>query len=412
MASRVTRSVVRTAAGVLVFGFVPIPAVTQSVGEPSVADEAERIGEDIRAASAEGGPRSPELIEPLTDLATLFEAEGDHAPALAALERAREVVRANYGLHSLDELPLMQQALENQRALGNLAMVVALEEEMLELAGRYPDDLRTVAVHRDIGMRQLDILRRLVGGEAPPEIYGTSAFSYSHWRSDVINGLVSRAQMHFAAAAAVIQRNGLHASDELRDLAMEIVRASDAIRQQRGWALSDRQKYMPLYWLGRRSYGRLIEYDEAAYGDSAADGPELRRRLVPYVQLSDWDLVYSANGPALEGYVRLVELIKTTRSAERLIAEIFTPEVPIVLPTFLPNPLATQPSARYIDVAFKITRYGESRNIDIVGATGDVADAAKDEVVSLIKRSVFRPRVADGEIAREAQVTVRYYLND
>ena len=412
MASRVTRPVVPTVVCVLVFGLGAIPAVAQSPSERSVVDESRRIGEDIRAASAEGGPRSPALIEPLTELATLLEEEGDHGPALAALERAREVVRANYGLRSLDELPLMQQALENQRALGNLAMVVALEEEMLELAGRYPGDLRTVAVHRDVGLRQLDILRRMVAGEAPPEVYGSSAFSYSHWRSDVINGLVGRAQMHFAAAAAVIQRNGMHASDELRDLAMEIVRASDLIRQERGWPLSERGKYMPLYQLGRRSYGRLIEYDEAAYGDSSADGPALRRRLEPYVQLADWDLLYSADGPALDAYVRLYELIKTTRSAERLTAAMFTPEVPVVLPTFLPNPLATQPSARYIDVAFEITRYGESRRIDIVGATPDVPDAAKDELVSLVKRSVFRPRVADGEIAREAPVRVRYYLSD
>jgi hypothetical protein len=169
---------------------------------------------------------------------------------------------------------------------------------------------------------------------------------------------------------------------------------------------------MPLYQLGRRSYGRLIEYDEAAYGDSSTEGPALRRRLEPYVHLADWDLLYSADGPALEAYVRLYELIRTTRSAERLTAWMFTPEVPIVLPTFLPNPLATQSSARYIDVAFEITRYGESRRIDIVGATPDVPDAAKDELVSLVKRSVFRPRVADGEIAREAPVRFRYYLSD
>jgi hypothetical protein len=63
---------------------------------------------------------------------------------------------------------LIQQALVNQRALGNFSMVQALEEELLEVAGRNPDDLRTVEIHRDAGMRRLDVLRRFLAGEAPP----------------------------------------------------------------------------------------------------------------------------------------------------------------------------------------------------------------------------------------------------
>ena len=83
-----------------------------------------------------------------------------------------------------------------------------------------------------------------------------------------------------------------------------------------------------------------------------------------------------------------------------------------MLPTFLPNPLQTEPSARYIEVSFEITKYGESRRVEILGAAPEVSDAAKDELVTLIKGSRFRPRVKDGELAGAVPVVLRYYLDD
>jgi hypothetical protein len=82
------------------------------------------------------------------------------------------------------------------------------------------------------------------------------------------------------------------------------------------------------------------------------------------------------------------------------------------LPTFLPNPLATAESARYIDVGFEVTRFGEGRRVEILGASPNVPDSVKDELASLIKGSRFRPRVTDGELRRESPVAVRYYLAD
>ena len=46
--------------------------------------------------------------------------------------------------------------------------------------------------------------------------------------------LVSEAQLHYADAAAVILRNGLYSSAELRGLEMEIVRANDLFRGKAG----------------------------------------------------------------------------------------------------------------------------------------------------------------------------------
>lgn len=364
-------------------------------------DEAERIAEEIRTAVETDGPQSATLIGPLSELAVLYEAEGEHALATAALEEARHLVRANYGLHTLDQAPLIQQALENQQALGNLAMVQALEEELFDLATRHPDDLRTVAIHRDIGARRMNLLGRFLGEEYPAEIYGESGVFFFA-RDDVIARLVAEARLYYANATAVILRNGLYSSAELRDFEMQIVRANDLLRERSRPKMrsissvrttSDRtftsatsgnlqapEKARASYHLGRESYLRIIAYDERGFGSSAGEAA-LRSRLEAYLQLADWDLLYSENGVALDQYERVHELLATTDFGEPLIAEIFAPPLPIVLPTFLPNPLQTPVSAHYIDVSF-------------------------------IKASRFRPRVVDGELSRASPVVVRYYLND
>jgi hypothetical protein len=92
----------------------------------------------------------------------------------------------------------------------------------------------------------------------------------------------------------------------------------------------------------------------------------------------------------------------------------FLPKVPVMLPTFLPNPLATdatETSTGYIDVAFEVTKYGRSRNVEILTMT-NASDVDEDRLVQLISRSRFRPLVSDGQFTRTSPIVVRYHLNE
>lgn len=449
MLSHVARHWLGIVAGVAALGFIPSAGFTQNESARVRAEERERIVEQIGAAQDDEGLRTPSLISMLIDLGLLYQEDGDYALAAVALEEARHVVRVNYGLHTLEQVPLMEQALENQQALGNIAMVQALEEELLDLAERHPDDLRTVSIHRDAGMRRMNILRRLMSGDLPPEVYPASGL-WEISKKAVIRDLVTEAQIHYTRAAEVILRNGAYSSGELHDLEMQIVRASDLFRERR--ELSTYSLYrdyhtvvvnpvlevrtsvlsdlagstgpqdpawgLPFdgrtsrYELGRDSYRRLIAYAEAAAERSPADVTAWQRRLEAYLQLADWDLLYSRNAVALDEYAQVHDLLESTGVAEPLIAEIFAPPLPVVLPTFVPNPLWTQESSRYIDVIFEVTRFGESRRVDVAGASPDVSGPEKSALVGLIKASRFRPRAADGELVRASPVAFRYYLND
>ena len=84
------------------------------------------------------------------------------------------------------------------------------------------------------------------------------------------------------------------------------------------------------------------------------------------VRLADWDLQYSRNALALDGYEQAYAFLKAA-GAQAAIDALFSPPLPFVLPTFDPNPLgagAGDEAAGYIDVAFTITKVGAPRRIN------------------------------------------------
>jgi tetratricopeptide (TPR) repeat protein len=448
------------------------------------ADRQQEIVERIALEEARSGPYSEDLIAPLSDLALLYQDRGEHDLAGAAITRARQVVRANEGLHSLEQIPLLQQLIANEEVLGRLETANELEQELLTLAKRHPDDLRTVPVFREIAAKRMTLLRQYLAGEFPPQmvlgcyhgwprggvyqgsINRDSTSCIAGNRNDAIRTIVADAQTNYAAAIAVMLRKGLYWSDELQSLELELVRSIDVLRDRgahdqrfrdsgltearldlepwRSWwdavrplaewelaqpPASSEQGEQPAgqqkpsepatelgqvthpsaelvdYGFGRKSLERLLAYEKA----TSAPLPE---QIAALVRVADWDLLYSYNSRALGQYERAHELLKQA-GAPASIAELFSPITPVVLPTFVPNPLdsdATEASTRYIDVAFEVSRYGDSRRIEILDTTMNATDADKTHLVRLIQRSRFRPRLTEGELARASPVVLRYYL--
>ena len=72
----------------------------------------------------------------------------------------------------------------------------------------------------------------------------------------------------------------------------------------------------------------------------------------------------------------------------------------------------TPESQGFIDVAFEISKYGKSEGVEIIGSTNNATDAAKKNLVRMIDRSTFRPRLTAGRVADNSPIVVRYYLNN
>lgn len=395
----------KVVAGMLLLAAIAVPYATlsQLAFEPVAKDDQQqKIVERIHDEQSLNGPYSQNLIGPLTALGLLYQEGGDHGLASSAINQALQVVRFNYGLYSLDQAPLIQQLIHNEKARGDIAGAWDLEHELLALARRHPEDLRTVPIFREAADGRMDVLRRYLSGEFPPELmlgcyYHANVSNpekgncNSGSKGAAAGSILSDAWRNYADAIRTMLRHQLYASDELRELEMQLVRTSYFYGNPE---------------VGRRSLRRLI-----AYG--AANAEPWLSRVDALIQMTDWDLLNGRNGYALDTYKEAYELLKEKGIDAASIEQIFSPPTPVVLPTFMPNPLAAdraQESSGHIDVAFDVTKYGRGRQVEILDTTTNASDAAKDELVRLIYRSRFRPRVTDGEFADRSPVVVRYHL--
>lgn len=407
MASYVTCKTLGPAAGMLVLLAIAVPSdcFSQSSLE-SAANREHELVDRIEQEQSNNGPHSEELIGPLTALALLHQEEGDRALAVTAIERARQVVRANDGLYSLEQTPLIWQLIANEEAIGNAEAAWHLEQELLKLARRHPEDQRSASIFREIGDRRLEMLERYLGGEFPPQLFlgcyydrrsRISRNCNSGSRSAAAGAMLAEAVRHYRSAIDVFRRNERYASDELRELELAILRNCHSYRRFRS-----------------RTHGachvganlrRLLSYDVR----SSAPPQD---RIEGLVRLADWRLQASLNRSALEAYEQVYEQLERSPVTQAFIDQIFSPETPVVLPDYMPNPLASQEtpqSTGYIDSAFEITKYGKSRRIEILETTTNATDDAQDRLIDAIKTSRFRPRITDGRL-ETSRVTMRYYV--
>jgi hypothetical protein len=131
----------------------------------------DNLQENIQSIELESGPNADDLIEPLTAVGALYQDLGQPILSSAAIERAIDVLWYNRGLHSLDQAPLIRRLIANAKSIGDHADAWELEQELLVLAGRHPEDLCTARILRETADGRMDVLRRYTAGEMPPEIY-------------------------------------------------------------------------------------------------------------------------------------------------------------------------------------------------------------------------------------------------
>lgn len=385
-------------------------AFPQAVIDPVVADDRELpIIEAIGQIESREGENSVALVDPLSALGRLYQEQGNHDLAAVAIQRAIQIVRINYGLHTLEQVALMRQLLDNEGSRGNARAVWDLEQELLELADRNLEDLRIVPILRDVADRRLDILLRVIDGEFPPEVVfgcyfddrpGAKQQCATGSLGVVKQSLLRESRELYRRAIDAVAAQGLYSSDELEELEVAILRSS--------FQYGDNEKYTII----KESLSRLAEYQVLSLAPTLSHTEAL-------VHLIDWELLFSVGRSAqesrLEDYVQAYDGLESSGVPQESIDRIFSPETPVVIPAFMPNPLTAvvpEESTGYIDVAFEVNKYGESRDIEVLDVTASVSRVATNALVRTIRRSRFRPRVVDGELADSVPFVLRYFVSE
>jgi hypothetical protein len=434
--------------------------------ESGLADRQLSIVETIQRIQARDGPNSFALLEPLTAL-ILLHLEDDLANEAAALmDRAIQIVRINRGLHTLDEAPLIWQLIDIEERRGNHAVAWKLEQDLLDLLRRHPDDLRAVPYLREIADDRLTVLRAFLNGEKRPQVeigcfYKESVNSNSGncasgSAKTVVHGLLSDAQSHYSEAIAIVLRNGVFEDDALRTLEMDLLRVVARLRpfdadprqshltvvprfaspdsyepwRSRSVAITQLAKWTPpILPAASSSDADTIEQRHAGLKHSYYRGRQILRRIYAYaamnpnaeleqptamVLLADWELMYSRRSEAMERYEKAHAMLSKHGAATAMIEQLFAPATPIVLPAFEPNPLVrdeARGAIGHVDIRFEIAKNGRARGIAVVGSE-NATDMELARVERLIAASTFRPRVIDRQFAESAPVLFRYYLHE
>ncbi|HEY3517321.1 MAG TPA: tetratricopeptide repeat protein, partial [Gammaproteobacteria bacterium] len=360
---------------------------------------------------------SPDLVAPLTNMGLIFREQGDVDLAIAAFERARHIVRVNYGLSSFKEAPLVRQLVQIEEARGNAAAAWELEQELLGMIYRSPGPRPGAAsMLREIADKRADLLERYSAGEFPPQMeFGCyysepdapdgsrqgnrSCRSGSSFRAKL--NLLNEAESYYYDVMDMVRFSEGRSSDQLPELDMAVLRARYAARND--------------YQTEGQGKAALRVIHERHVKYSAPLPVQMNAAL----QMADWDLLYASgrekNEAAFQAYEGLYERLEQEGLEQSFIDEIFSPRVPVVLPAFSPSRLVsseTPDSLGYIDVAFEITKYGEGKSIEILDTSTNTTKAARLQIRDLINWSRFRPRMANGLFEDPARVVVRYYVND
>lgn len=376
-------------------------------GLDSAAARQRQLVADIEQTRSEYGPMAAELIEPLDSLALFYDANGDQTPAFATTEQVIQVVRANFGLYALEQVPMLNRLIEYGKAHGDDAYVWQLEQDLQEIARHNPEDLRSVPVLRAIADSRIDILQRYISGDFPPQIvlgcyYALNRRIAPHGctagRKGIAAGaLLDEAHSNYRRAIDVLSLHELYSSPELKALEMDLIRTSYRYG-----------RYLQGTTACRRAIERLTRlhyYDEVNDAAPAARAESL-------VRAADFQLYCGWNAPALNDYRAALTILDEGEVPQSGIDRIFAPEKPIEVPTFVDNILdveSADPEGAFVDVAFELTRFGIAQNVEVI-AGGEHAGA--ETVESRIRRGRFRPFARDGELVDSPRLVVRYFLED
>ena len=464
-------------ANTLFVAAVVASAVALAQAERARADPQTALVAQIAEMRAASGPTAAELIGPLHVLGLLYQESGDHVLAVAALEEARYVTRVHSGLSSVDEALLLRQQIRNEKALADRQRAWDHQRDMLTIARKHLDDTRTVPIFRDLANDRAEVLERVRTGAYPPELYlgcyyGEARPRYDDprgeqspaidggdncrfgTRDNVIAKLRDEILLYYAEAIEVIVKNGDYSSGELRELEQQALRVEffapylvlpskgnatlglnhftgvrltcpsktldqllatellgdclEPVIQSEGHVVANVGSWVSLV--------RLIAY-EIRSGAPAAD------RASAFVELADWHLLSKpadrrrfeeSTNRAIDIYERAYREVQPGGDAREWMARIFSPDLPVTLPTNKPNPFASavvKESPRFIDVSFDVTKYGRSERIEILDTSKGATRAEERDLIHLIEATSFRPRFIDGVLADSAPVALRYRLD-
>lgn len=371
---------------------------------PGITEAIVRRLDAIRDEIAANGPRSRALVDEYVHLGTLYAEVEDHLAAIQAFESAVDVIRVNDGLYALDQVAVLEEIIESKQALEDYAAAAEHEQQVISLAYRNLQDPMAPTILRARADREMEAVRRFMAGQTPPPV-DTSGSGGMGLRIVVLSPLqaarrslwMARVYYDQALRAAIQQRHSLPELLELEELVAQTYLLEASPRYREG--------------------GLAYRSAEAFFQTQLSNAIEFRQDPIAVAEallrLGDWRLIASNNAAALNTYRMARDVLTSHYVDPETIARMLSPDVPQALPALETNAGGNgeRKYRGYVDVSFVVSRYGRSRQFEVLDSSPGTSRAIERRLRNYIYQNRFRPRFEGEELAQADAVSVRYYYD-
>jgi TonB family protein len=296
------------------------------------------------------GPFTPLAIRPLTSLGDTYHEAEEDVQAIAAYTEARTVSRRAYGLHNQDQIELLDRMSRSFLDLNELTEAEAQQVEAL----------------------------RLVQRSNPPhsEAVLEAIYKYADWLGDRLLFQLQRDQ--YTRALRLIRQ--AHGDRDVRQV-RPLLAIGNSYRKERNPAslgISALEDALEI----------LLEQPER---DQVATAAALR-------DIGDWSVAFGKTGYNGTEYQRAWQMLGSAPNGDELRRAWFTGANYVLNEPISPRGLSTEPGALsgQVTVRFDIDTAGNSQNVTLVNS--DPVGLKDEAVLRHIRRSRFRPLLADGQV--------------
>lgn len=372
----------------------------------------QRFNESIVDAETVAGVWGNSLVEQLGTLGSLQQQQGDFTGAIETHERAVHVQRINAGLHTVDQVPLIQSMVESYIAMGEWVQVDTYQNYLFYIQQKFYGNNDP----------------RLITGLGDLANWHIHAFTLREGESLAMR--LSSAQMLFKAAARMVEVHfgqdderyveylrGVARSAYLvaqnQDLLRELARAQfrapqETLRDMLYW-------HFPIVPTGFRAGEDALLAIREYYSEKEDSAVQLAEATA---QVADWYLLFSRRTAARNMYLEAWDAVAGEENAEELRRELFgrVREIPVYA---FDNKewqirnlgfMADKEEVQFdlVDIELDVTQWGEVRNISTISEESPTTNSQHSWVRRNIRDSLFRPVLIDGGMVRSNDNRFRY----
>lgn len=404
------------------------------------------------------GPYSDQLTQDLFSAGLLYQKLEQHEEAVDFFVRAQNISRINAGLQdSMEQAPIIQSKTESLLALGQIRDADDSQDGLLQLyRDNYGEESEEIvpALHAVGDWYMQAFLERsniaLISNRMNVQnfmsqtvstadgVTGSNAadqmFAQNLTSTDEPIFKLFQAQNNYFNAINILIKNKNYTHPEILDLERKLMTTSFLRTHQENIV------YEPDFYLERKTSATGTRLDTSAQdimNSSDYDvGLQSIQRSLSFVSVNpqrtypqvadamlaeaDWHMLFERKVVARRKYEEIYEFFTANPDFGVYAKDSVYPDIPVVLPTFLPAPNSRERLGipedadvsyfGYFDVSFSINRTGKARRIRINGQGGEVTRNMEIRLSQYLQNVLFRPRYDSEGRLDDDELRLRYYV--